>query len=259
MMPRERAAKPVGAGQGRGKTMCGIVGILNTDRRPVDPFVLESMGASLAHRGPDDEGHLVDGAVGLAHKRLSIIDLRTGHQPMSSDGLTIVFNGEIYNYVELRRELQQRGHCFRTTSDTEVILKTYLEHGLDGISKLNGMFAFLLLDRPRDRLVAARDHFGIKPLYCTRIGQTPALCVRDQGTASPPGCRCRGRPRLIAGLPDVPVRPWRGDAVQGHSQDSARPLHGGGSGLRRQPLRTLLGATVYGRPQPHARSTSSTK
>ena len=111
--------------------MCGIVGILNRDRRPVDPHVLGDMAAALAHRGPDDEGHLVEGPVGLYHKRLSIIDLVTGHQPMSSNGLTIVFNGEIYNYVELREELKRRGHSFKTTSDTEVILRLYAEHGLD--------------------------------------------------------------------------------------------------------------------------------
>jgi asparagine synthase (glutamine-hydrolysing) len=145
--------------------MCGIVGVLNRDRRPVDPHVLGDMAAALAHRGPDDEGHLVEGAVGFYHKRLSIIDLTTGHQPMSSDGLTIVFNGEIYNYVELRDELKRRGHVFRTTSDTEVILRLYAEHGLDAIPMLNGLFAFLLYDRPHGIVIAARDHFGIKPLY----------------------------------------------------------------------------------------------
>ena len=145
--------------------MCGIVGILNRDRRPVDPHVLGDMAAALAHRGPDDEGHLVEGPLGLYHKRLSIIDLVTGHQPMSSNGLTIVFNGEIYNYVELREELKRQGHSFRTTSDTEVILRLYAEHGLDAIPMLNGLFAFLLYDRPQGILVAARDHFGIKPLY----------------------------------------------------------------------------------------------
>ena len=145
--------------------MCGIVGILNRDRRPVDPHVLGDMAAALAHRGPDDEGHLVEGPVGLYHKRLSIIDLVTGHQPMSSNGHTIVFNGEIYNYVELRDELKRRGHSFKTTSDTEVILRLYAEHGLHAIPMLNGLFAFLLYDRPQGILVAARDHFGIKPLY----------------------------------------------------------------------------------------------
>jgi len=145
--------------------MCGIVGVINRDRRPVDPHVLGDMASVLAHRGPDEEGHLVEGPVGFYHKRLSIIDLTTGHQPMSCDGLTIVFNGEIYNYVELRDELKRRGHVFRTTSDTEVILRLYAEHGLDAIPMLNGLFAFLLYDRPHGIVIAARDHFGIKPLY----------------------------------------------------------------------------------------------
>jgi asparagine synthase (glutamine-hydrolysing) len=145
--------------------MCGIVGVMNVDRQPVDAAVLADMAATLSHRGPDGEGSLVEGAVGLFHKRLAIIDLVTGQQPMSCDGLTIVFNGEIYNFVELREDLERRGHRFRTTSDTEVILHAYQEYGLDAIPRLNGIFAFLLLDRPGGRLVAARDHFGVKPLY----------------------------------------------------------------------------------------------
>ncbi len=145
--------------------MCGIVGLLNGGGRPADPEILRSMGAVLAHRGPDDEGCWTDGTVGFFHKRLSIIDLVSGHQPMTHDGLTVAFNGEIYNYIELREELERRGHRFRTTSDTEVILRAYAEHGLDAVERLNGMFAFLLHDRPRRIVVAARDHFGIKPLY----------------------------------------------------------------------------------------------
>ena len=145
--------------------MCGIVGILNAGNRSADPEVLRSMGSILRHRGPDDEGSFTDGPVGFFHKRLSIIDLKTGHQPMTSDGLTIVFNGEIYNYIELRNDLKRRGHSFRTTSDTEVILRMYAEYGLDFIGQLNGMFAFLLYDRVRRTVLAARDHFGIKPLY----------------------------------------------------------------------------------------------
>lgn len=145
--------------------MCGIVGVLNADRRPVDPAVLAAMAATLSHRGPDGEGSLVEGPVGLFHRRLAIIDLVTGQQPMSVDGLTIVFNGEIYNFIELREELRLLGHSFRTTSDTEVILHAYQEYGLEAIPRLNGIFAFLLLDRRRGCLVAARDHFGVKPLY----------------------------------------------------------------------------------------------
>jgi asparagine synthase (glutamine-hydrolysing) len=145
--------------------MCGFVGILHLDAQPVELPVLARMGQVLAHRGPDDEGTFVDGPVGFCHKRLAIIDLASGHQPMTSDGVTVVLNGEIYNYVELRAELVRRGHRFRTTSDTEVLLRMYLEHGPDCVRSLNGMFAFLLYDSRNRQLMAARDHFGIKPLY----------------------------------------------------------------------------------------------
>lgn len=145
--------------------MCGIVGIHHKTAAPIDPALLKKMGDTLHHRGPDDEGLFIDRNIGFFHKRLSIIDLSTGHQPMTDGGFTIVFNGEIYNYVELRQSLIQKGHSFHTHSDTEVILKMYQEYGVEAISQLNGMFAFLLYDQGRQELIAARDHFGIKPLY----------------------------------------------------------------------------------------------
>ena len=145
--------------------MCGIVGVINKTGQDVDFRVLSRMARTLNHRGPDDEGHMIDGPIGFYHKRLSIIDLETGLQPMSSGPLTIVFNGEIYNYLELRITLKKLGHVFKTRSDTEVILHLYEEFGLDFIHQLNGMFAFLIYDRSKKRLIAARDHFGIKPLY----------------------------------------------------------------------------------------------
>lgn len=145
--------------------MCGIVGIINKGHRPVDFELLKAIADVMDYRGPDDEGHFIDGAVGFYHKRLSIIDLATGHQPMISGSNVIVFNGEIYNYVELREALIKKGHRFVTQSDTEVILKMYEEYDLDFIDKLDGMFAFLLFDKTNKRIIAARDHFGIKPLY----------------------------------------------------------------------------------------------
>jgi len=123
------------------------------------------MASIISYRGPDDEGHFIDNAVGFYHKRLSIIDLASGHQPMTTENNVIVFNGEIYNYIELREELKRKGHTFRTNSDTEVILKMYEEYGCDSINHLNGMFSFLIYDKKRNHIVAARDHFGIKPLY----------------------------------------------------------------------------------------------
>jgi len=147
--------------------VCGIVGVLNFDGRSVPAPVLSDMADALQHRGPDGEGHCIEGSVGLYHKRLAIIDLTSGQQPMTSvrGNTTIVFNGEIYNYVELRADLVRRGHQFRTTSDTEVILEMYAAHGPACVNMLNGMFAFLLYDRERNIVFTARDHFGIKPLY----------------------------------------------------------------------------------------------
>jgi asparagine synthase (glutamine-hydrolysing) len=146
--------------------MCGIVGVIDKTGGGVDFDILDRMAQRLNHRGPDEEGHLIDGCVGFYHKRLAIIDLVTGRQPMTFGNLSIVFNGEIYNYIELRDELKSKGHAFKTTSDTEVILHMYQEFGKDCVARLDGMFAFLLHDRGQGRLLAARDHFGIKPLYC---------------------------------------------------------------------------------------------
>ncbi|MEO0582676.1 MAG: asparagine synthase (glutamine-hydrolyzing) [Bacteroidota bacterium] len=145
--------------------MCGIAGIINKTSAPVSFPILQAMAQKIHHRGPDDEGHMIEGPVGFYHKRLTIIDLTTGQQPMTSGALTIIFNGEIYNYLELRDQLKMKGVAFETTSDTEVILKMYQEYGEESIKLLNGMFAFLLYDRQRKKVIAARDHFGIKPMY----------------------------------------------------------------------------------------------
>lgn len=147
--------------------MCGIVGILNKNGAPVDREVLERMTRRLVHRGPDDEGFYLDGSVGLGFRRLSIIDLSGGHQPMSiSDGrFTIVFNGEIYNFLELRAELEKEGVTFQTRSDTEVLLQLYAREGESCLSRLNGMFAFAIWDRVEKSLFLARDRMGKKPLY----------------------------------------------------------------------------------------------
>ncbi|HET8945730.1 MAG TPA: asparagine synthase (glutamine-hydrolyzing) [Candidatus Polarisedimenticolia bacterium] len=147
--------------------MCGIAGLLAFDGRPADPRVLDAMGRSLSHRGPDGDGTFREHGVGLAHRRLSILDLAGGAQPMTTtDGdAVIVFNGEIYNFVELRAALEARGHPLATHSDTEVILHLYEEQGPDCVRELRGMFAFALWDRRRRRLVLARDRIGIKPLF----------------------------------------------------------------------------------------------
>lgn len=145
--------------------MCGFVGIINKNGQEADDYILRKMATTIHHRGPDEEGILIEGPVVFFHKRLSIIDLSTGHQPMTFDGCSIVYNGEIYNYIELREDLKRKGHYFQTTSDTEVILHLYKEYGAELVNLLNGMFAFIILDKQKNSLFIARDHFGIKPLY----------------------------------------------------------------------------------------------
>ena len=145
--------------------MCGFIGLINKNGRPADKILLENMASVINYRGPDEEGIFIDGPLGFYHKRLSIIDLSSGRQPMTYLDCTIVYNGEIYNYIELKEELKNRGNRFKTTSDTEVILHMYKEYGDGFINDLNGMFAFVIYDRQNKRLLIAKDHFGIKPLY----------------------------------------------------------------------------------------------
>jgi asparagine synthase (glutamine-hydrolysing) len=148
--------------------MCGIAGQFNySSGEPVDSHVVRRIADSIAHRGPDDEGFFIAGPVGLGFRRLSIIDLAGGHQPMSDaeETVWIIFNGEIYNYRELRAELQSKGHQFRTNSDTEVIIHGYKEWGTDVFNHLNGMFGLAIWDVKKERLVVARDAMGIKLIY----------------------------------------------------------------------------------------------
>ena len=151
--------------------MCGIAGLLSFDRGGrVNPARLTAMRDSLEHRGPDGEGLMVEGPVGLAHRRLAIVDVAGGHQPMCNEdrSVWVVFNGEIYNHADLRPDLIARGHHYATRSDTETILHLYDEYGDAGVERLEGMFAFALWDAAKRRLLLARDRLGIKPLYYTR-------------------------------------------------------------------------------------------
>jgi len=152
--------------------MCGICGVFDFEGDPVSRELLERMNAEIRHRGPDGDGFFVNGPVGLANRRLSIIDLTGGWQPQTNeDGrIQVVFNGEIYNFIELREELEQKGHHFKTRSDTEVIAHGYEEWGDDCTKRFNGIFAFALWDSNRRRLLLARDHLGVKPLYYVRLG-----------------------------------------------------------------------------------------
>src|SRR6516162_241087 len=148
--------------------MCGICGIFFTNRDwRVQGDSLARMNRSIVHRGPDDEGFFVEENVGLAMRRLSIIDVKSGHQPLTNEdeNIWIVYNGELYNHLELRQQLEARGHRYRTRSDTETIVHLYEEYGQDCVKHLRGMFAFGIWDRRARRLFIARDRLGIKPLY----------------------------------------------------------------------------------------------
>ncbi|EHR71997.1 asparagine synthase, glutamine-hydrolyzing [Burkholderiales bacterium JOSHI_001] len=169
--------------------MCGIHGLIQLDGAPVESRVLSAMGDVTAHRGPDDEGQHIDRDCGIAMRRLSIIDLAGGHQPLSTvDGrYWLVCNGEIYNYRELRTELQSRGAQFKTGSDSEVLLHGYVLDGDDFILRLNGMFDFALWDAPRRRLLIGRDRIGVKPLYVLQDGRRLAFATEAKALLTLPG------------------------------------------------------------------------
>ena len=150
------------------ETMCGIAGIFNLNGDPVSRRAIKAMTDIISHRGPDGEGHHIDGNIALGHRRLAIIDLTTtGHQPMANEdaSVVVVYNGEIYNFLQLRAELEGKGHKFRSKSDTEVLILGYEEEGIDFVQRLNGMFAFALWNSRERTLYLCRDRFGVKPLY----------------------------------------------------------------------------------------------
>ena len=169
--------------------MCGIVGIINKRDQNLD-VKLSNMVATLRHRGPDSEGIWIstDKKVGLGHSRLSIIDVKYGQQPMLdvTNTLIIVFNGEIYNYLELKDFLFSKGHVFTNNTDTEVILAAYKEWGLASLSKLNGMFSFCLYDRNLEKIFLVRDRVGEKPLYYTNSDKGLAFSSEIKAILSDP-------------------------------------------------------------------------
>ncbi len=172
--------------------MCGIAGLLYADSsRPVDRSILQAMGRSIAHRGPDAEGFLVEPGIGLVHRRLSIIDLAGGDQPIGNEdgSVQVIFNGEIYNFQSLREQLEQKGHRFHTKSDTEVIVHLYEEQGEELVARLRGMFTFALWDRKRRKLVLARDRLGIKPLYVYRDAEKLLFGSELKAILAYPGIR----------------------------------------------------------------------
>jgi asparagine synthase (glutamine-hydrolysing) len=181
--------------------MCGITGLINTDGAPVSPVILQKMTDAIVHRGPDGEGHWIEANVGLGHRRLSIIDLSpAGHQPMISTDHRFVlsYNGEIYNYRELRIELEAAGYWFRSKTDSEVVLHALVHWGTNALLKFNGMFALGLWDRKEKTLLLARDRYGIKPLYYARQGKTFAFGSEQKAiTAQPEFKRTLNKPALL--------------------------------------------------------------
>jgi asparagine synthase (glutamine-hydrolysing) len=181
--------------------MCGITGLIHINGASVSPVVLQKMTDAIAHRGPDGEGHWIEGNVGIGHRRLAIIDLSpAGHQPMISADhrYVLTYNGEIYNHRELRTELEAAGYWFRSKTDSEVVLHALAHWGVDALLKFNGMFALALWDRKARTLLLARDRYGIKPLYYAQQGHSFAFGSEQKAiTAQPQFARSLDKPALL--------------------------------------------------------------
>lgn len=181
--------------------MCGITGLINLNGAPVSPIILQKMTDAIVHRGPDSEGHWIEGNVGLGHRRLAIIDLSpAGHQPMISSNHRYVlsYNGEIYNFRELRTELEAAGYWFHSKTDSEVVLHALAHWGTAALHKFNGMFALALWDRKEKTLLLARDRYGIKPLYYARQGNIFAFGSEQKTiTTTPEFNRKLNKPALL--------------------------------------------------------------
>jgi asparagine synthase (glutamine-hydrolysing) len=181
--------------------MCGITGLIHLNGDAVSPVVLKKMTDAIAHRGPDGEGHWIEGNVGMGHRRLAIIDLSpAGHQPMitADHRYVLSYNGEIYNYREIRSELEALGYWFRSQTDSEVVLNALAHWGKDALIKFNGMFGLALWDRKEQTLLLARDRYGIKPLYYARQGHSFAFGSEQKAiTAQPTFKRDLNKPALL--------------------------------------------------------------
>jgi len=169
--------------------MCGIAGIVDLAGRPLDPALVRKLCAALGHRGPDDEGYYLNGHVALGQRRLAILDVAGGRQPMSNENgsVWVTFNGEIYNFQELRRDLEKLGFRFATRSDTEVILHAYEAYGSSCVERFRGMFAFALWEQRAQTLVLARDRVGKKPLFYAEVDGQWAFASELQGLLQHPG------------------------------------------------------------------------
>jgi len=178
--------------------MCGIYGKLSSHQ--IDASIAEGATDSLAHRGPDERGAWMGDKVFLGMRRLSIIDLAGGHQPIWNENRSccLIFNGELYNFLDLRPQLEDRGHVFRTSSDTEVVLHAYEEWDVDCLRRFNGMFAIAIWDAPRQRLFLARDRIGEKPLYYYRSNSKLAFASEIKALLADPDIPRELNPRGLA-------------------------------------------------------------
>ena len=204
--------------------MCGIAGIVASDRLLADdPARVTRMRDVIAHRGPDDAGIFVDERAALGHRRLSIVDLAAGHQPLANEdeSIWIIFNGEIYNHASVRPELESAGHRYRTRSDTETIVHAYEQWGDACVERLRGMFAFAIWDARRARLLLARDRLGVKPLYWALAGNrmifgSEIKAILESGLIAAEADDSRIPEQL-----EHPVARRNGDALQRHSAPAA--------------------------------------
>ena len=229
--------------------MCGIAGLLRIDGGPISPDLLRRMARKLAHRGPDGERIHVEGNVGLAHRRLSIIDVAGGTQPMASeDGtVTVVFNGEIYNFQTLRNSLAARGHTFRTSSDTECLVHGWEEWGSGVLDHLEGMFAFAIWDRSKRSLFMARDPLGKKPLYYTLAGNLFAFASELQALADLPGLNLCIKPEALDDFLALAYVPDPDTIFQGILK--LPPAHALRVDLSEIPIRALPKPARYWQPE----------
>jgi asparagine synthase (glutamine-hydrolysing) len=203
--------------------MCGITGLIHLDNEPVSPAVLQRMTDAIVHRGPDGEGHWIEGNVGIGHRRLAIIDpTPAGHQPMlSPDGrFVLTYNGEIYNFRELQAELEAKGYWFRSRCDSEVVLHALCAWGSEALKRFNGMFALALWDRKEKVLLLARDRYGIKPLYIGRQGKLFAFGSEQK---APRRRRWSARNIGISTFANPSIRRWTRSIARSSAGCSARP------------------------------------
>ena len=188
--------------------------------------MLARMNRQIVHRGPDDEGFFVEENVGLAMRRLSIIDVKSGHQPLANENrdVWIVFNGEIYNHAELRADLEAKGHQYRTSSDTETIVHLYEQYGRDCVKHLRGMFAFVIWDRRKRVLFAARDRLGIKPFYYRCDGKSFLFGSEIKTILAYPGVKRRVQSQHPGGVSRFRLHHGSRDDVRGHPQAACRDI-----------------------------------